>query len=587
MMRGREAVSILPARALMLLGVLSLLLVGCGGEDGTSSAVGYGDFCAPALARVDTFMATFPRAEGGRYGGTAVVGVIAELTEGINGFGGSEGASTQHQIFVNLMSLLQYDAELEPIPYLARSWDVSEDGTELTFHLRDDVFWHDGEPTTAHDVEFTFFRMVDPETGYGNPAFFSHYGQEPGDVEVMDPYTIRFQLRPHADFVHVWRTVPIMPRHLLQDVPPADLRRHPFGQSCPVGNGPFRFVSHAPGESWTFAANPAFPEGLGGRPYLDRYVYRVIPEHATLLAELLTEGVDLYVAPDPDHVDEIRQAEHLRLVSFPHRSFVFVGWNPRRPLFADARVRRAFTMAVDRRQMLAALRPGLGVVANTGVFRSHWAYNPAFADSLPYDPDRARALLEEAGWVDRDGDGVRENADGVRMEFTLKTNQNRERERIVQIMQNQLAQVGVSAEPLLVEASTLVNQVTDPDQRDFDGWIFSFETEFRLDDTDLFHSGSVDVRLGFSAMQDPELDSYLDTLQLILNREEAYPVWQAYQARHMELQPFTYIYHADRLEGVNRRLQDVVLDTRGEWMGLRNWWIPAELRRYAGGGGAP
>jgi peptide/nickel transport system substrate-binding protein len=490
-------------------------------------------------------------------------------------------------MFVNLMTLIQYDADLEPIPYLARSWEVSEDGTELTFHLRDDVFWHDGEPTTAYDVEFTYSRVVDPETGYNNRAFFANYGQEPGDVEVVDPYTIRFRLRPHAEFMDAWRTVPIMPRHLLEDVPPAELADHPFGQTCPVGNGPFRFVSHVVGERWTFEANPTFPEGLGGRPYLDRYVYRVIPEHATLLAELLTEGVDLYLAPDPDHADEVRDAEHLRFVSFPHRTIIFIGWNPRRPQFADSRVRRALTMGVDRRQMLEALRPGLGEVANTGVPPSHWAYNPAFADSLSYDPDRARALLEEAGWVDRDGDGVRENADGVRMEFTIKTNQNRERERIIQIMQNQLQQVGVSAQPLVMEMGTLYGQITSPDQRDFDGFILSWETEFRLDDTSLFHSRAVDGGLGFSAMQDPELDQYLDTLQLILDRDEAYPVWQAYQARQMELQPYTYIYFSDRLEGVNRRLQDVVLDSRGEWAGLREWWIPEELRRNGGGGGAP
>jgi len=519
MMRGREAVSLVPSRALILLGTLLLLVAGCGGEDRTSNAVGFDGFCAPALARVDSFMAGFSQPEGERYGGTAVVGTIAELTEGMNGFLGSEAASTEHQMFVNLMTLIQYDADLEPVPYLARSWEVSADGTELTFHLRDDVFWHDGEPTTAYDVAFTFSRILDPETGYANATFFTNYGQGPDDVEVLDSHAIRFRLRPHAEFLEPWRSVPIMPRHLLEEVPSAELGQHPFGKSCPVGNGPFRFVSHATGESWTFEANPAFPEGLGGRPYLDRYVYRVIPEPATLLAELLTEGVDLYIAPDPDQADQIREAEHLRFLSFPHRAFIFVGWNPRRPQFADARVRRALTMAVDRRQILEALRPGLGVVANTGVPPSHWAYNPAFADSLSYDPDQARALLEAAGWVDGDGDGVRENADGIRMEFTLKTNQNRERERIIQIMQNQLEQVGVSAQPLVIDVGTLIDQVTSPDQRDFDGWIFSFVTEFRLDDTGLFHSRSENGGLGFSAMHDLELDSYLDTLQLILDRD--------------------------------------------------------------------
>ena len=283
-------------RPLMAFSIFSLF--GCGESPGTP----VDDFCGPALARVDSFTATFQgrEAPGDRYGGTVVVGTVGELSAGMNAFQAAQAATAQHHMFVNLMTLIRYDEELQPEPYLADSWEVSEDLTDLTFHLRDDVRWHDGEPTTAYDVEFTFLRASDPEMGFPNPGFFQYYEQGSAGVEVVDSFTVRFHFqRPHADFMDPWRTVSIMPRHLLGDVPVPELAQHPFGTVCPVGNGPFRFVSHAPGAQWIFEANPAFPEGLGGRPYLDRYVYRIIPETSTLLAELLTGGVDVYVSVLP------------------------------------------------------------------------------------------------------------------------------------------------------------------------------------------------------------------------------------------------------------------------------------------------
>jgi ABC-type transport system substrate-binding protein len=123
---------------------------------------------------------------------------------------------------------------------------------------------------------------------------------------VVDPYTFRVRLRPHAEFLDIWYQTPIMPRHILGDVPPEQLMQHPFGTSSPVGNGPFRFVRRVPGQEWVFEANPDFPEALGGRPYLDRIVYRNIPEMTTLLTELLTGRIDVYIGPNPNQADQIR-----------------------------------------------------------------------------------------------------------------------------------------------------------------------------------------------------------------------------------------------------------------------------------------
>jgi peptide/nickel transport system substrate-binding protein len=516
----------------------------------------------------------------GRYGGMAVVGVVAEMG-GMNVFTAGDAGSVQNQMFANLMTLIQYDAGLEPVPYLAQSWEVesvADTLLQLTFHLRDDVYWHDGVLTTAQDVAFTYLTATDPRSGFPNPSFFQYYVPGQGGVEVIDSLTVRFRLRPHSEFMDPWRTVAIMPRHLLGDVPPEELARHPFGTLCPVGNGPFRFVSHSPNDRWVFEANPAFPEGLGGRPYLDRYVYRVVPEQATLLTELLTGGVDVYVAMPPGQAVRARQEPGLRVVTFPYRGVLFAAWNTRIPKLADVHVRRALTMASNRRLIMEGIQGGDPVVINSGVPLFHFAFDPSLGDSLPFDPVGAASLLEEEGWSDRDGDGVRENAAGEPLSLELLYHRNQERQEVAEILQAQLRAIGVEIRPRVLEFPAYMQAITSP-ERAFEGALISWETEFRLDERDLFHSTAASGPSGFSGVADPTLDRYLDTLPLITERAEALPLWREYQLRILLLQPHTYLYSAYRRDGVSQALQGVGMDARGEWATLRHWWIDREAGR--------
>ena len=163
-------------------------------------------FCDAAMANVTEFMGRF---EGqapadDRYGGTAVAAAIGELIGGMNAHVSLSQTATEHQIFANQMTLIRYDAELNPVPYLAESWEVSDDNTELTFHIRDDVYWHDGELTDAYDVAYTYQRAIDPETGFPNDQWWTFYDQSPGGVEVVDSFTVTFRMRPHVDFMDTW-----------------------------------------------------------------------------------------------------------------------------------------------------------------------------------------------------------------------------------------------------------------------------------------------------------------------------------------------------------------------------------------------
>lgn len=538
------------------------------------------EFCQDALPQVDSFMAERWEDPGdSHYGGTAVVGGIGDLAQGMNSLVTADYSSHQHQAYLNLMPLVRLNDQLEHEPYLARSWEISEDGTELVVELREDVRWHDGEPTTAEDVAFTFVRATTPETGFPNAQYLRHY--VPGDdgVEVVDPHTVRFHLEPHADPVDPWRLLPILPEHLLGEVPPDELGRHPYGTRCPVGNGPFRFVEHREGRHWTFEANPTFPDELGGRPYLDRYVFRPIPEESTLLTELLNGDLDIYVSPTADQVEVVEEQDHLDLLRFQARDYVFVGWNTRRPGLDDPRVRRAITKATDRRSIVEAVVGGFGSVANAGVPPFHHAHMEELADSLTYDPDRAEELLVEAGW-EEDGGGVRRDAQGRALSLEIVYNEgNQPRRQIAEIMQDQLGRVGIDVRPRSMEWATLADRVLDPTDRDFDGFIMAWVPEFWIDDTALFHSSMADRPYGWTGLSDPELDALLEGLVEARDREEEEELWEAYQYRILELQPFTYVYFRDRLAGVNRRLQGVDMDVRGEWVNVTRWWIDPDDRR--------
>ena len=577
-------------RTILVLAVVGPSACGDGGGTGSWSLdprvvqAGAGvPFCEEVTARVSEFMSGFegqaPPSE--QHGGVVVVGLPGELPGGMNAHVAAPNQSLQVQIFLNLMTLVRYDSDLIATSYLAESWGVSDDGRELTFYLRDDVYWHDGELTDAYDVAYTFERATDPETAFPNDVWWTFVETGPGAVEVIDSFTVRFHMTPHADFIDPWTMMAIMPQHLLEDVPAAELRAHPYGSGCPVGNGPFIFAEHRQDASWTFQANPAFPEGLGGRPYVDRLVVRNITEQTTLLTELLTGNIDVYVAPTPDQAEAIRDSDRLELVHFPNRQYVFVGWNSRRPQLADKRVRMALTKATNRDEIVAALLGGYGVVSNGTIPSRHWAYDASLgADQTAFDPEAARLLLDQAGWIDRDGDGVRENAGGLPLSFTIKYPPgNQLWQNVAEIMQAQLSTIGIEATPTAVEGGTLIQQVLFSRPREFDGWIFGWTIDLRLDDTALFHSAWTERPNGWSGTQRPDIDRYLERLPLTLDEYVAKPMWGEYQDLLVDEQPFTFLFQPERLVGVNLRIQDVVMDIRGEWVNVQDWWIPSSERR--------
>lgn len=537
----------------------------------------YSEFCSIVVPAMDAFMSSQgvvapPAEEESRYGGTLVIGGPADLGS-MNPLTQTPFNAKQVQNFLVFSTLLSLDEGLRTyVPSLAESFNLSDDGTTLTIHVRPDVRWHDGSPVGAQDVAFTFERARDPATSFPNEQYWERYVS----ARVVDDLTVEFELIPHANPLDPWRATAIVPRHLLDDVPPGDLSSHPFTTQCPVGSGPFRFSERLEAQRWTFTANTAHATSMGGRPYLDRVVYRVIPDQTTLASELMTGAIDVFTDIGESVSQRIEDSDAADVVSFPGRTYVYVAWNTVRPQLADPRVRRALAHATNRTELVEALMGNAAVRADGPVIPIHPAYDPELLEGRPvFDPELARTLLEEAGWTDQDGDGVREK-DGLPLSFTVATNAGAlEKEGAIQIMQAQLAQVGVEAIPQTREFATLISDLI---ARDFDAAVMTWTTDFTLDERNLFHSAEVDYAYAWTGITDPQLDSLLDALPQAPTAEVAKPLWDAYQLRLAEVQPYMYLWFARRSVGLHSRVRDSRMDARGDYVGIAEWWIPEAER---------
>src|SRR5947207_2981938 len=302
----------------------------------------------------------------------------------------------QVQRYVLLTTLARYDSTLVPRPYLARSWSWSTDGRRLTFRLRTDVRWHDGTPTTARDVVWTLQAARDPATGYPRLNEL----QAITSIDASDDSTVELHFatgasHPHApgDLAFVFTDLAILPAHLLDTVPHDRLREASWNLH-PVGNGPFRFVTHEPNRRWVFARNADFPAALGGAPTVERLIVVVVDEPMVKLSALVSGELD-FAGISPQHVAFVRRHPTLGICEYPLIFPYGLLFNTRRPPFNDRRARLAAALAIDRQEIVDGYLFGLADVADGPV--PPGLPNYVAPPRLPLAPDSARRLVQQLG----------------------------------------------------------------------------------------------------------------------------------------------------------------------------------------------
>ncbi len=493
-------------------------------------------------------------------GGTCVIGIFGDF-DAFNEFVSTDAPATAVMERMLYMPLFRWAKDLTIEGRLAKSWERSAGGKEVVVHLRDDVRWHDGVPTTAHDVKFTFDTMKNPKLGYPDRGSLIYLES----TEVIDDTTVRFRFsRAYLDQLPHLRRV-ILPKHLLERVPLDRMESAEFNHA-PVGNGPFRFVRWKRDQEIVFEANPDFADG---RPNLDRVVFRVVPDQTAIETGFKSGEIDFVDRLRFSEVAPLRRDPRFQVFTYGQRGYQYVGWNFREPLFADARVRRAMTLAIDRKRIVDALAFGEGKVTAHPVM----SLSPYYASDippLPYDPVGAKALLAAAGWTDSDGDGVLDRS-GKRFEFTLVTNLgNQMREDALVMIQDDLQKIGVIVKPQVREWTVFLEEVKG---KRFQAYHMGWETDFILAPYDLFHSEAIEGKFNTVSYSSPRVDALIDRGTSALTLDEAAPIWHEMQAVLHEDQPYTILYELAYSVGAARRLRGVEVDVRSWLLNVEDWWI--------------
>ena len=333
-------------------------------------------------------------------------------------------------------------------PGLAERWEHSDDFRTWTFHLRDDVRWHDGIQVTAYDVAFTLGLFRHPAVLHGGFALLID------EITVPDDYTLVLTFtRPTGPETALAGWPVFYPRHLLQDLDPEDFFAWEFW-THPIGNGPYRYVRGSPNTLIELEANPDYFEG---RPAIDRVVLRL--STANMVTELLSANVDAAYYVTPGDIPTLAADPRFRLyfrwmTSEPQAIY----WNHRHPFLSDSVVRRALSHAVNRREIARVLNlpdemPLVGGLSPDD--RALELYREGRLDpGFSYDPGLSARLLEQRGWVDRNGDGVRER-EGTAARFTFLARQGGilATLEVAILLQHQLRAIGVGMEILTVESA--------------------------------------------------------------------------------------------------------------------------------------
>ena len=465
--------------------------------------------------------------------------------------------------------LVKYDKNIRIVGDLAESWEVSEDGLVITFHLRKGVKWHDGRPFTADDVLYTYRVTIDPKT----PTPYAGDFLKVKKAEILDPHTFRVTYaRPFAPALMSWGSA-VLPRHLLegQDITRSPLRRHP------VGTGPYRFREWVTGQKIVLASNPDYFEG---RPYLDGYVMRVIPDMATMFLELRANGVDRMGLTPLQYTRQTesnlfrRTYNKYRYLSF---SYAFLGYNLAKPMFADKRVRQAIAHAVNKEEIIDGILLGLGKEA-TGPYKpGAWAHNPD-VKRYPYDPAKARALLAEAGWKDADGDGTLDK-NGEPFVFEIITNQGNEvRAKCAEIIQKRLAEVGIRVKIRILEWAAFVNDFIN--KRRFDATILAWTIPMDPDIYDVWHSSKTGPdELNFVSYRNREVDELLEKGRGTFDQRQRKKCYDRIQEILAEEQPYLFLYVADALPIIHARFRGIEPAPLGIAHNFIRWYVPREEQK--------
>lgn len=402
----------------------------------------------------------------------------------------------------------------------------------VRFVLREGVLWQDGVEFTSKDVAFTFWALTDASIGSPRKPDFDLIQS----LETPTPYEVVVTYRkPFSPALSSW-TMSIIPAHILEGKPITWWDE--FFHRSPVGLGPFKFAEWKTNEFIRLERNPTYYDGA---PWLDAVVIRTLPDPIANRLAFETRQVD-YWGVDPWAVKAFEDDERFDVFNAPAKQYNWVGWNLRMPMFQDLRVRQAFAHAVNVPEMIKYVLYGNGV-QSTGIFPPMYWFANNDIKPIPYDPDRARALLDEAGWKVGPG-GIRVK-EGERMSFKLITNQGNEtRKDIATLVQDNLKRIGVDVQVEIYEWAVFISRFVM--KQEFESLVLAWTTPPDYDAFQVWHSSQANAdQLNLVGYNNPQVDRLIEQLRQEYDRDKIIEMAGKIQRIIYEDQPLLFLYIPD------------------------------------------
>ena len=467
-------------------------------------------------------------------------------------------------------SLLERDNRtLNLVPYLAESWESSPDRLSYLFTLRKGIYWHDGVRLTSEDVVFTYRSLMNTEV---DAPHLRTYIKDLKEVIALDDRRVRFTFsKPYFLSLEIAGSlVGIIPKHIFSE---GDINSHWAGRA-PVGTGPYRFVHWKTGKEIVLKRNEDY---WGEKPFLDRIVFRFITDETVALQVLKKGEMDLMALTPLQWYRQTGERRFNRKFNkFNHYlpEYSFIGWNQRRPFFSDRRVRRAMTMLLDRESILKNLLYDRGRVVSGNFFYESPDYDKTIKP-WSYDPATAAELLQEAGWTDSDGDGIRDK-DGVPFRFDLNmTAGSRFGEMIGTTLQESLSTVGVQVAIRPLDWS-LFNKLLD--ERSFDAVLMGWSLPIEADPYQVWHSSQTERGSNFVGFANREADLIIEEARVTFEKRKRTQLYRKFHRIMHEEQPYTFLFVNESLLALDRRFQNVKVYPMG--LNPTEWWVEEKRQVY-------
>uniref|UniRef100_A0A832G2J6 Solute-binding protein family 5 domain-containing protein n=1 Tax=Ignavibacterium album TaxID=591197 RepID=A0A832G2J6_9BACT len=509
-----------------------------------------------------------------------------ETLNPVYALGINEGVITDH-LFLYLLDLKwnQQKGEVEAFPMLAEKWQWNSDSTSIEIFLRKDSKWSDGKIISAYDVVYSFDIYSDPQVQsrfYGMFKNFHHFDDGRVDLEktfaVIDSFHLIINFLPDKIISLFDLAFPIIPKHIYEKLNRSEIQTAEINFN-PVSSGPYKLKKWERNQFIILEANRDCY--LYDEKIINQIIFKIVPDYNSVVTQLKKGEVDLSEDLQPSDAKQLSSNPNLNVASVKGRQFDYVGWSnidgkyfseknkikPHR-FFGDKKVRQALSYAINRKEIVDQFLLGYGSLCNSPISEIFVSEFDSSLKGFEYNPEKAKQLLKESGWTDKNQNGILEK-DNIEFSFTLNIpSGNPLRDFASTVIKNNLKQIGIDVKVEKLEFGVLMDGLLN---RKLDSWILAWFIPLPLDLKSYWYSDLKQTQMNFAGYQSEEADKIMLELEKKLSKDEYIVLMKKFQQIISDEQPVTFLYWFDNIVCYNKRIKNITINPFGPVQRIWEW----------------